>query len=147
MATPTLVTVLGDIAPVLAAKLVTFRIPTVVRYNAGPDVIVPSTIIASVAADGTFTTQVYATNDPAWSPANWNYLVTIDGDNLHEQYYVQVPYTSTTINFSDLIPAQVASLGTLYAAYSHGNHVMVLGLADPVPPGTPVNTVIVRKAT
>ena len=147
MATPTLVTVNGDLAPSIAAKKVTFQVPTLIRYNSGPDVIVPSSSVVTVAADGTFSTQLYGTNDPNWSPANWNYKVVIDGDNLHEYFYCQVPYNAGTLNFSALLPSLTPSQGELYAPVAHGNHVLVLGPADAVPPGTPTNTVIVRKGS
>ena len=145
MATPTLVTVEGSLNPVLGAEKITFRIPTLLRYSAGPDVILPGDqLTTAVAANGTFTLPVYGTNDPAWSPSNWNYTVLIEGDNLHIEYNAQVPYNVGTIDFSTILPAQSASLGTLYAAYSHGHHVLVLHVGDPIPPDTAPNTLIVR---
>jgi hypothetical protein len=148
MPTPTLITISGDLAPELGAGTVTFRVPKDVapRYSAGPDVILPLTEYTdAVAADGTFTIEVPASNDPDWSPANWTYEVIVVGDNMRWEFDAQVPFDATDpLYFSTILPAQSASLGTLYAAYSHGNHVLVLNTGDPVPPGTPVNTVIVR---
>lgn len=145
MATPTLVTVTGDLAPNLGASQVVFHIPTLVRYASGPDVILPGNqLTTNVANDGTFTLQVYGTNDPNWSPTNWTYEVRILGDDLHETFDAQVPYDAVAMNFSALLPAQSASLGTLYAGVNHGSHVLVLATGAPVPPGTPQNTLIVR---
>lgn len=145
MATPTLVTIVGDLNPALAASRVEFWIPTIVRSATGPDVILPGLAHQAVpAVDGTFSLQVYGTNDPDWNPANWTYKVKIVGDNVQQEFNVQVPYNVGTINFAALLPMLSASLGTLYAAYSHGHHFLVLNTGDPIPPDTPPNTVIVR---
>jgi hypothetical protein len=144
MATPTLITVTGDLAPSLQAVKVKFKIPTLLRYTTGPDVILPSTIEAVVAADGTFTVQLYATNDPNWSPANWTYNVEIVGDNNFQTFAISVPYDGGSKTFGQLLPALPSSNGTLYAPFSHGSHVLVLATGAPIPNGTPANTVIVR---
>jgi len=87
MATPTLVTVEGSLNPLLKAEKVIFRIPTILRYALGPDVILPGDqLTTAVPPNGVIAFQVYGTNDPDWSPANWNYNVIIEGDNLHIEY-------------------------------------------------------------
>src|SRR5690349_9730233 len=146
MTTPTLITVTGTTNPLLGATEVWFRVPSILRHSSTDSVYLPVTLKAAVALDGTFSIVVPATNDPAWSPSNWTYKVTIIGPNLVEQYDAQVPYNQTPLDFSDILPSLSPSLGTLYAAYSHGSHVLVLNSGDPVPPGTPSNTVIFRKA-
>jgi len=123
MATPTLVTVNGDLSPVLLAKQITFKIPSRLHRTGSPDVILPSTIEAEVAPDGTFTVQLYGTNDPAWNPSNWTYQVTIIGDDLKDQFYISVPYNAGSIDFGDLLPAVPASEGSLYAAYHHTHEI------------------------
>jgi hypothetical protein len=144
VATPTLVTVNCDIAPDLRVKEVIFDIPVIVRYNAGPDVIVRHSTTVEVPTNGVFTTQLYGTNDPNWSPANWNYKVTFVGDNYLDSFYIQVPYDQSPVNLSALLPALTPSQGQAYAPIAHGNHVLVLSSGDPVPPETPPNTVILR---
>jgi hypothetical protein len=145
MTTPTLVTVNGAVNPLLEATNVTFRIPTMLRYSNGPSVILPGDqLTVPVPSNGVFTLPIYGTNDPLWSPVNWTYKVLITGDNLHLEYLASVPYDAGTIDFSDILPAQASSNGTLYAAYSHGNHVLVLAVGAPVPVGTPNDTLIVR---
>lgn len=145
MATPTLVTVEGSLSPLLGVEKVTFRIPTLLRYALGPDVILPGDQLAvAVPSNGGITLPIYGTNDPDWSPTNWNYTVILDGDNLHIEYPAQVPYDAGTIDFPAILPAQSASLGTLYAAYNHGHHVLVLAVGAPIPSDTPPNTLIVR---
>src|SRR5690348_4799731 len=145
MATPTLVTVNGTLNPQLEAEKVTFRIPTVIRYAQGPDLILPGDQLSfDVPSNGNVSFQVYGTNDPDWSPANWNYTVIIDGRNLHVEYQAQVPYDAGTIDFPAILPSQAASLGTLYAAYNHGHHTLALPVGAPIPSDTPPNTLIVR---
>jgi len=120
MAAPATVTVTGDFNPELKVREVQFFIPTLIRHNAGPSIVPRMTIVAEVSeVDGTFTVPLYGTNDPDWSPANWNYRVRILGDNITEEFFAQVPYDAGTLNFSALLPAQSASLGTLYAAFNH----------------------------
>jgi hypothetical protein len=145
MATPTLVTVTGTLHPQLNASRVEFWIPTLVRFGTGPDVVLPGLgPNTSVASDGTFTLPVYGTNDPNWNPTNWNYKVKVLGANLHQEFYTQVPYDAGSLDFAALLPAQSASLGTLYAAFNHGSHVKVLPVGVDVPVDTPPNTLIVR---
>jgi hypothetical protein len=144
MATPATVVVHGALSPTLLAEEVRFRNPIPLRYSSGPDVILPFTQEVPVAADGTFTTTVYGTNDPSWSPTNWTYEVQILGDNVFQRFWTSVPYNAGSINFSALLPVAPISLGTLYAAFNHGSHVLVLAVGAPIPPGTPANTVIVR---
>lgn len=145
MATPTLVTINGALHPQLDATRVEFWIPTPVRLGTGPDVVLPGLGPATnVANDGTFTLQVYGTNDPDWNPANWTYRVKILGTNLHQEFDAQVPYDAGTLDFGQLLPAQSASLGTLYAGYNHGHHYLALHVGDSIPPDTAPNTLIVR---
>jgi len=143
--TPTMITVTGTVYPALEATEVWFRVPVTLRHSSTDSVYVPKTIKALVASNGTFTAQVPATNDPAWSPSNWTLKVTIIGSNLVETYDAQAPYNQSPLDFSDMLSVGLApSLGTLYAAYSHGNHILALTVGAPVPPGTPAGTVIVR---
>jgi len=145
MATPTLVTVAGSLNPLLKAEKVIFRIPTILRYSQGPDLILPGDQLSTtVPSNGQISLPVYGTNDPDWSPANWNYRVIIEGANLHIEYQAQVPYDAGTIDFPAILPSQSASLGTLYASFNHGHHVLVLAVGAPVPSDTPPNTLIVR---
>jgi len=69
--------------------------------------------------NGTFTIQIPASNDPAWSPANQTYEITVEGDNLHYQFDAQIPYGSSPLDFSDILPALTPSEGVLYAAFGH----------------------------
>jgi len=120
MATPTMITINGDLNPAFGATQVAFRVPTPIRYNAGPDVLLPQTVLANVSqVDGTFTIDVPASNDPSWSPANWTYEITIVGPNLNYSFVAQIPVDVSPLNFSSILPAQSASLGTLYAAFNH----------------------------
>jgi hypothetical protein len=141
-----MITVIGDLIPDERATQVTFYVPQIIRYSHGPETIIPSELIALPLPDGTFTLPVYSTNDPDWSPNNWNYLVSIDGPDVHREYYVQVPYdvVGAEINFSAILPVQPASKGTLYAPFAHGAHVLVLATGADVPEGTPPNTLIAR---
>jgi hypothetical protein len=143
MASPTLITINGDINPALEATEVIFRIPKGVapRHNSGPDVIVPLTEYRTlVNLDGTFTIEVPASNDPNWSPTNWTYEVQVIGDNLNWTFDAQVPVDVTPLNFSTLLPAQSASLGTLYAAVNHTHDGGGGGGAGASPSGTVVAT-------
>jgi len=136
---------MGDFNPSLRITKVTFRVPTFIRSELTTSIIVPGDdLVTNVGDDGTFTLPVYGTNDPNWSPDSWDYKVIVDGDDLHEEFYTQVPYNAGTIRFPSLIPSLTSSLGSLYALYNHGNHVLVLGPSDPVPPGTPAGTIIYR---
>jgi hypothetical protein len=148
MTTPTMVTINGLLVPVGEATEVYFRVPVPVRYNADPSVFVPYQYKATAAVDGSFTLQVPGTDDPAWSPTNWTYKVTVVGPNLNFSFNAQVPYNAGSLNFSSILPSLPASEGTLYAAYNH-THLglcLVLGPTDPVPPGTLAGTPIIRTS-
>lgn len=72
----TYVTVIGQVAevPEGAARTVTFRSPA---WLQGTPFLAPFGVAATVSADGTFTASLPATDDPAFSPINWAYDVTI----------------------------------------------------------------------
>lgn len=72
----TYVTVVGQVAAVPdgAARTVVFRTP---RWLQGSPFIATFGLAATVAVDGTFAIELPATDDPAWSPINWTYDVTI----------------------------------------------------------------------
>src|SRR3954469_13998649 len=119
MATPALVTINGALSPLLGAKVVKFHISMPLRHSLGPSVVLPSTLEAVVAPDGTFTKPVYSCYDPDWNPTGWTYKVTIEGDNLKEEFLTSVPYGPTSMNFSELLPSLTFIEGALYAAYAH----------------------------
>lgn len=143
MTTPTVITVTGTLPT--ESGTIAFYNDTIGRHNLSDSVLLPNKYEATIAGN-TFSLPVPASNDPNWSPASWTYHVVIrltDGDVI--QFDCVVPYNApgATIGLSSLVPATAAT-GNLYAAYSHGSHILVLGALDSVPPSTPENTVIVR---
>jgi hypothetical protein len=119
MATPTMVTVNGTLNPVLEATKVYFEVLEPVRYGAGPDVLLPVTYEADVAADGTFSIPLPGTNDPQWSPIGWSYKVTVRGPNVFFEFYSELPYDAGTFRFSNMLPLVAPTEGALYAAIGH----------------------------
>jgi len=149
MPTPTLVTVTGNFDPDASVSVLRFKIPVTLRYQLGVDMITPSTIQANIQPDGSFSVQVYATNDPNWAPVDWAYDIVLLGQDLRQYYQVQVDYHTTNVAFSSLLPLAAASDQRLYAAVGHTHPstsapVLVLATGAPVPGGTAAGTVIVR---
>lgn len=121
MSTPTMVTIVGNVAPLGDVKKLVFRIPTILYSVPSADVIVPNDDFTVVPDDsGHFSIALYGTNDPAWSPSNWTYLMRAVGDDVVVEYPVSVPYDlPSPSNFSLILPALPASDGVLYASYNH----------------------------
>jgi len=99
------VTVVGTIAdvPTGAARAISLRCN---EWLMGPtaDLIVPPfSINPAVAADGTFTAQVPATDDPAWSPSGWAYRVLLNVDGKVLEGSLAVP--TNTVGSLDIADA------------------------------------------
>jgi hypothetical protein len=133
MATPTMITVTGVLQTPPgtpdATATVTFEQQVWLRHSDGT-VIEPTKYegIANgtgnlVAADGTSPFRVPPTTDPAWSPQDWTYRVTIDGveePKWAKPFRAGVPHDSpgATLTLGMLLPVP-ASGGSLYAPINH----------------------------
>jgi hypothetical protein len=83
-------------------------------------VVVPSILKATLDASGKFSLNVPASNDPAWSPSGWTWLVTLSLTSGRESWNTVVPYDASggTVDISTLLPAMGGG-SQLYAAYNH----------------------------
>ena len=121
MSIPTLITISGTVLNAGGAGRLVFASSVLVRHNASNDVMAPREIEVAVGADGEFTTQVPATNDPAFSPTGWTWEVRAHFPSWKATFPVAIPYDSPdlAIDFSDLVPVPANDTGTLYAAVNH----------------------------
>lgn len=124
MALPTMITVSGTLLKVdgtPAKGHIVFR-TSVAGLSSGTDsVVVPSYKTATInPTTGVFTITLPATNDPAWSPSNWEYNVFVDTSEYDYSFNTILPYDASggEIEFSKLLPSLDAN-SQLYAAYNH----------------------------
>lgn len=166
MAQPTMVTLTGNVQTPPSTPDPTFRVVMQqlgYLMHADGTVVEPTTYQGVVDSDGDLSFQVPATTDPAWNyvvdgqivGTTWTYRTIFDPiDNAKPTppFYVGVPHNmGPTLTLNSLIPAGSLSQSALYAPINH-HHTpdqvgfLVLGPVDPVPPGTPDGTVIIRRA-
>jgi hypothetical protein len=114
----TYVTVVGTIQGARAGDVtsVTFRSPSWL-YGGTDNIIVPSfTISATGDADGAFSIDVPATDDPAWAPQDWAYAVTLKCGSREERGTVIVPAATVgTLKLATVFnPDNSVELGVVY---------------------------------
>lgn len=113
----TYVTVTGTLADG-TSRTVVFRTPT---WLIGSPFVPQFGISATVAIDGTFSVELPATDDPAWSPQDWTYtvIITIDGQELPGTLAVPAD-TVGTLELSAVmntdVPADAGSVTYLLAS-------------------------------
>jgi hypothetical protein len=134
MPTPVLVTVTGTIsdhAGPVAGRL-TFTRSVTIRDPNGVDVIIPSRVIADVGADGLLDVDLFATDDPDFSPVGWTWRVQPDFEGWSAAFDISVPYDapSAAIDFAELAPVPADGTGDLYALAGH-SHAEGGGAGDP----------------
>lgn len=79
-------------------------------------IVAPFTQYANLDADGEFTIQLPATNDPQWTPVDWAYTVraVIGGATITGT--LQLDYQTASVELSDLLQVDgAATAGTTYA--------------------------------
>lgn len=124
MALPISITVTGTLLTVNGTPKkghVIFKSPVRVLSSSSNSVVIPSYKSVALAADGTFSISIPASNDPAWTPVGWTYEVIEQFKNEEPRSFETViPYNAAggTINYSSLVPA-LGGGSELYAAYSH----------------------------
>ena len=166
MALPTMVTITGQFQTPPATPDATFAVVMeqqgYLMHDDGT-VVEPTTYRGVADSNGAISFQVPASTDPNWNyivngkmvGTNWTYRCTFDPiDNLPQAapFYAGVPHNmGPTLTLNDIIPAGQLSQSALYAPINH-HHTpdqvgfLILGAVDPVPPGTPAGTVIIREA-
>lgn len=101
----TLVTVTGKVSGVPDGLPAAVKF-TAANWAAGPaaNALWPSfTRHAVIAADGTFSINLPATDDPAWTPVNWSYTVTLTYGDTTTTGTLTVPYAGGTFDLADRI--------------------------------------------
>ena len=123
MARPTLITVQGtylkpDGTP--ETGTVTFRSEVSVLSSATETVMAPGPIRKTLDETGSFSVEIPATNDPAWSPEGWTYAFHAKLSEASLHFHVLVPYDTPggVLYLSQILPS-VDSDGNLYAPYNH----------------------------
>jgi len=123
MALPTLITVVGtylklDGTP--ESGTIIFRSKQFVQHNSSSDIMAPSEISAELNGAGHFTIQVPATDDPAWTPVDWTYKISVNLSESVSTFSIRIPYNAPggSISLSDILPV-AASIGISYAPYNH----------------------------
>ncbi len=123
MARPTLITIQGtylkpDGTP--ESGTVTFRSEISVLSSATETVMAPGPVRATLDETGSFSVEIPATNDPAWSPEGWTYVfhAKLSQSSLH--FHVMVPYdvAGGILYLSQMLPS-LNSNGNLYAPINH----------------------------
>lgn len=123
MATPTLITISGTLEERFgvadATASITFIPRQIIRHSDGT-VITPNAPYRTVTdADGAFTLQVPATDDPAWTPQGWTYTVVVDTGERKHSWPAAVPYDTPGGQMPLPMPAVSASAGQAYAPIGH----------------------------
>ncbi len=101
----TLVTVTGKVSGVPDGLPATVKF-VAADWAVGPaaNALWPSfTRHAVVAADGTFSIDLPATDDPAWTPVDWSYAVTLTYGDTTATGILTVPYDGGTFDLADRI--------------------------------------------
>lgn len=115
MPTPVLVTVTGHIEG-RGTVVFTQHRPLI---SADDDTIIPpAQRYAVLDANGDFTIQLYATNDPDWQPVDWAYSVRVNaGGGLRGS--MQLDYQTPSVDLDDVLMVAVpAAQGQLYVPFS-----------------------------
>jgi hypothetical protein len=101
----TQVTVTGEVSGVPDGQPVTVKF-VAADWAVGPaaNALWPAfTRYAVVAADGTFSIDLPATDDPAWTPVDWSYAVTLTYGDTSVTGTLTVPYAGGTFDLADRI--------------------------------------------
>ena len=123
MAFPTMITVNGTLKKVDGTPEkghIVFQSPTNVLSSTDATVVVPSYMIATLDANGSFSVSLPASNDPSWNPSNWTYRVIEQLTAGKREYRTIVPYDAVggQFDYPDLVPA-IDVDAQLYALYNH----------------------------
>ncbi len=125
MAEPQLVIITGkftrqDETP--ESGTVEFQVPGLLRSQLYGESKTPGRFFTrSLDADGSFSMPVWATDDPNWTPVNWEYRVTINLSSYRSVFNASVPVLSINgvLDMADILPALSPSDGQAYAPISH----------------------------
>lgn len=168
MATPTMITVQGVVQTPPGDGDATFQIILEQQGYLGHSdgtLIEPTKYVGTADATGAISFEVPGSTDPNWlytdfqrgvSGTTWAYRVTMDPiDNLPPRapFYAAVPFDAAggVVTLGSLIPPGSPLSVALYAPLNH-HHTpdqvgfLILGPAEAVPPLTPSDTVIIRRA-
>lgn len=82
-------------------------------------IVPPFTVTATLAADGSATVQLPATNDPDWTPQGWAYAVRVQAGTQDFRGTLQLDYLAPSVQLADLIQVDgAATVGVTYATLS-----------------------------
>jgi len=115
----TLITVTGTIAEYpaggVASGSISFTTPAWLTSSVDDAIVPKFTKTVPLAADGTFTVALPATNDPGWTPQGWSYAVSINAGGQVQAASLQLPYDGGPVNLADVLVTTAPTAGTTYA--------------------------------
>lgn len=118
---------------------VTFNRPYPLVGPTDDSIVPPDATVGYLAADGTCTVVLPATNDPQWTPTGWAYSVSCQVGGARFSGTLQLDYQTTTVELADLLQVDgTAASGTTYIPLSYRgavNGVASLGADGIVPTG------------
>lgn len=87
-------------------------------------IVPPFTVTATLAADGSATVELPATNDPQWTPQDWSYAVRVQAGSQDFRGSLQLDYQTTSVQLADLLQVDgAAESGVTYATLAQLNAV------------------------
>jgi hypothetical protein len=114
----TLITVSGTVAEFpaggVASGSISFTSPAWLTGPTDNSVVPPFTKTVQLAADGSFSVQLPATNDPDWSPTGWAYTVKIVAGEQVFRASLQLPYNGGPVDVADVLQPTAPVAGQSY---------------------------------
>jgi hypothetical protein len=118
----TLITVSGTVAEYpnggVTSGSITFTSPTWLTSSVDDAVVPQFAKTVTLAADGTFTVNLPATNDPGWTPQGWAYDVRIAVGGLVFRASLSLPYDGGAVNVADVLAPTAPVPGQSYVLLS-----------------------------
>jgi hypothetical protein len=113
-----LITVSGTVAEFpaggVASGSISFTSPAWLTGPTDNSVVPPFTKTVQLAADGSFSVQLPATNDPDWSPSGWAYTVKIVAGEQVFRASLQLPYNGGPVDVADVLQTTAPVAGQSY---------------------------------
>lgn len=102
-----------------AGGTVTFNADRPLQGGADNSIVPPFSVTAVLDADGEFTAQLPATDDPQWSPSGWAYRVDLLVSGSVFSGTLQLAYGSATAELADLLQVSgAAQVGVTYIPFA-----------------------------
>jgi hypothetical protein len=99
-----------------ASGVAQFSAPYALTGPTDNSIVPPFTKAVTLAADGTGTVQLPATNDPDWTPQGWAYNVVVQLGSATVRGTLQLDYLTASVQLADLLQVDgAATPGVTYA--------------------------------